>query len=71
MQALTNMSVGHFESYEQEAYTRPWRCTLSVPYVHKASAHTNEHYVRDAKHRVLRDKGTFFMGAAALLAVLL
>ena len=60
------MSVGHFESYEQEAYPCPWRCTLSVPYLHKTNAHTNERHVLDAKDRVPRDKGIFFMGAAPL-----
>lgn len=56
------MSIGNFETNEHEGRPRPWRCTISVPYVHKASAHTNERHTANAKEIIVRDKGVFFMG---------
>ncbi|KAK9834898.1 hypothetical protein WJX81_007246 [Elliptochloris bilobata] len=40
----------------------PWRCTISVPYVHKPNAHTNERHTLNIGDKVPRDKGVFFMG---------
>ncbi len=63
LQALANMTIAHFETPEQQGALRPWRCTIAVPYLHKAVAPlTGRHAGHDESSLLPRDKGVFFMG---------
>ena len=56
------MSFGSFETTENAGNVRPFRCTVAVPYAHKASARVNERHALLPQERVTRDMGVFFMG---------
>ena len=56
------MSFGSFETTENEGNRRPFRCTVAVPYAHKASARVNERHALLPQETAKRDKGVFFMG---------
>lgn len=65
-QVIENMTVGHFETAEQLAWQRAWRCTLTVPYVHKLPVQSRRSSLSlrtHSKNQATRDFGVFFMGA--------
>ncbi|KAK9834813.1 hypothetical protein WJX81_000717 [Elliptochloris bilobata] len=66
LKAIENMTVGHFETAEQLAWQRAWRCTITVPYVHKPPLQLRRSTlsVTATRFRDLapRDFGVFFMG---------
>ena len=65
-QVMENMTVGHFETAEQLAWQRAWRCTLTVPYVHKLPVQSRRSSLSlrtHSKNQAARDFGVFFMGA--------
>ncbi len=57
------MTVAHFGTAEHQGGLRPWRCTISVPYLHKAVAPSAGGHAANERNSPLRDKGIFFMGA--------
>lgn len=62
------MTVGHFETAEQLAWQRAWRCTLTVPYVHKPPMQSRQSILGlrlRTKDHAVRNFGVFFMGAHA------
>ncbi len=56
------MTVAQFETLETHSRSRPWRCTVAVPYSHKAHAPAIDRHITHADDKVARDRGLFFMG---------
>jgi hypothetical protein len=61
------MTVARYETLDTHSRSRPWRCSVAVPYSHKAHAPTIDRHITHAGDEVAGDRGMFFMGALCLL----
>ncbi len=56
------MTVARYETLDTHSRSRPWRCSVAVPYSHKAHAPTIDRHITHADDKIARDRGVFFVG---------